>query len=65
MASLVGSAVGAGLATVVCAGFESVAVGRPPWATWWVAGFAFIGIELVAHLGLQLRGRPSFFNGRG
>lgn len=39
---------------------------RPaPWATWWMAGFAFIGIELVAHLVLQLRGRPSFFNGRG
>ena len=41
--------------------------GRRPasWATWWMAGFAFIGIELVAHLVLQLRGRPSFFNGRG
>jgi hypothetical protein len=38
---------------------------RPLWATWWVAGFAFIGIELVAQLVLQLRGRPSFFNGRG
>jgi hypothetical protein len=36
-----------------------------PWATWWMAGFAFIGIELVAHLVLQLRRRPSFFNGRG
>ena len=41
------------------------AMRRPPWATWWVAGFAFIGIELVAQLALQLRGRPSFFNGRG
>jgi pimeloyl-ACP methyl ester carboxylesterase len=40
-------------------------VRRPLWATWWVAGFAFIGIELVAHVVLQLRGRPSFFNGRG
>ena len=38
---------------------------RMAWAMWWVAGFVFIGIELVAHLGLQRRGRPSFFNGRG
>ena len=35
------------------------------WPPWWVAGLAFVGIELVAHAGLQLRGRPSFFNGRG
>jgi hypothetical protein len=40
-------------------------VQRPPWATWWAAGFAFIGVELVAHVALQLRGRPSFLNGRG
>jgi hypothetical protein len=32
---------------------------------WWVGGIAFIGIELTAHLALQLRGRPSFYNGRG
>ena len=32
---------------------------------WWRGGIAFIGIELVAHLALQLRGRPSFYNGRG
>lgn len=32
---------------------------------WWISGLAFIGIELVAHLGLQLRGLPSFYNGRG
>ncbi|HEY5060937.1 MAG TPA: hypothetical protein VII52_05335 [Gemmatimonadaceae bacterium] len=37
---------------------------RTPRATWWAAGLAFIMIELVAHLALQLRGRPSFFNGR-
>jgi hypothetical protein len=41
------------------------ALRRTPWFSWWVAGFAFIGIELVVHLVLQLRGRPSFFNGRG
>jgi hypothetical protein len=41
---------------------------HPPvvrWVGWWVAGVAFIGIELVAHLVLQARGRPSFYNGRG
>jgi len=41
------------------------AIPRPRWATWWSAGIAFIGVELVAQLVLQLRGRPSFFNGRG
>jgi hypothetical protein len=29
-----------------------------------VAGVAFIGIELIVHLVLQLSGRPSFYNGR-
>jgi hypothetical protein len=32
---------------------------------WWLGGLSFIGIELVAHLVMQLRGRPSFYNGRG
>jgi hypothetical protein len=35
------------------------------WPPWWVGGLAFIGIELVPHLIFQLRGRPSFYNGRG
>ena len=35
------------------------------WPTWWLGGLAFIGVELVAHLALQLRGRPSIYNGRG
>ena len=39
--------------------------GSARWPAWWVAGFAFLGIELMAQTGLQLRGRPSFFNGRG
>jgi len=38
---------------------------RARWPAWWVGGLAFIGIELLAHLVLQLRGRPSFYNGRG
>jgi len=40
---------------------------RPPlaWLTWAVAGAVFVGVELVAHAGLHLRGRPSFYNGLG
>ena len=34
------------------------------WPAWWIGGLAFIGVELVVHLILQLRGRPSFYNGR-
>ena len=33
--------------------------------TWWIGGLAFIGIEMVVHLILQLRGQPSFYNGHG
>ena len=35
------------------------------WPAWWLGGLAFIGIELVAHLVLEWRGRPSFYDGRG
>ena len=35
------------------------------WPAWWIAGVAFIGIELIAHTGIQVRGKPSFYNGRG
>jgi len=53
-------AVGMGLTARFLAGF------RPThWPAWWVGGLGFIGVELVAHLFLQLRGRPSFYNGRG
>ncbi len=39
---------------------------RPaPWLVWWLGGLGFIGIELVVHLFLQIRGRASFYNGRG
>jgi hypothetical protein len=43
------------------------ALGFPPaqWPAWWLGGFAFIVLELVVHLALQLRGQPSFYNGRG
>jgi hypothetical protein len=44
-----------------------VVIGPRPmhWPALVVAGVAFIGIELIVHLVLQLRGRPSFYNGRG
>lgn len=35
------------------------------WLTWTTAGAVFVAIELVAHAVLQLRGRPSFYNGQG
>ena len=55
-----GLAIGMGLTAMALAGF------RPAhWPAWWLGGLAFIGIELAAHLVLQLRGRPSFYNGRG
>jgi hypothetical protein len=55
-----GLAVGMGLTAMALIGLQPAQ--RP---AWWLGGLAFIGIELVAHLGLQLRGRPSFYNGRG
>ncbi|MFL5604488.1 MAG: hypothetical protein ACJ77R_13920 [Gemmatimonadaceae bacterium] len=42
-----------------------IGIRRAPWPAWWLAGFAFIGVELIAQLALHLRGRPSFYNGRG
>jgi len=47
------------------------ALGEPRPAQWqaWrvgaVGGLAFVGVELLAHLLLHLRRRPSFYNGRG
>jgi len=36
-----------------------------PRLTWWAGGLGFIGIELIAHLVLMVRGRPSFYDGLG
>jgi len=44
---------------------ELAGLRRVPWPAWWLVGLAFIGIELLAHLVLQWRGQPSFYNGRG
>lgn len=35
------------------------------WLTWYLGGAAFVGVELVMHLLIQLRGKPSFYNARG
>ena len=32
---------------------------------WWVGGFAFIAVELIAHVGLHQRKRPGIYDGRG
>jgi len=37
----------------------------PRMPAWWIGGLAFIGIELIVHLVLQLRGVNNFYNGRG
>jgi hypothetical protein len=35
-----------------------------PWP-WWMAGIAFVAVELLVHLLLRARGQPSFYDGRG
>ena len=60
----VGLALGMGLTAMALGEFRTAK--WSPWGpAWWLGGVAFIGIELVTHLVLQLRGRPSFYNGRG
>jgi hypothetical protein len=58
----------AGVLFALAMALTATALGVPrslPVAAWPVAGLAFIGIELVAHLGLRLLGRPSVYDGRG
>jgi hypothetical protein len=38
---------------------------RAHWPAWWLGGIAFADLELLVHLALQLRSRPSFYNGCG
>lgn len=57
---------GIALALGMCLTATVLAPVRPDrWPPLWLGGLAFIGLELVAQLALQLRGRPSFYNGRG
>jgi hypothetical protein len=57
-----------GCALALCIDLTALALTgfRPAqWPAWWLGGLGFIALELVAHLVLQLRGQPSFYNGRG
>jgi hypothetical protein len=56
-----------GLGLTAGARLTATLAGRHPWrwANWWMGGLAFICVELIAHVFLQLSGRPSFYNGRG
>ena len=56
----VGLAIGMVLTAAALPGF-----GMRHWPAWWIGGLAFIAIELIVHLVLQLRGNPSFYDGRG
>ena len=61
----------AGIIFALAMGLTAMALGaRPPrwhaWGPpWWIGGLGFVGVELIAHVVLQLCGRPSFYNGRG
>ena len=58
----------AGIALAIAMRWSLLALAkfRPAhWPAWWLSGFAFIAIELIAHLVLHLRGRPNFYNGLG
>jgi hypothetical protein len=33
--------------------------------SWWLAGIAFVGAELLVHLGLHLLGRANLYDGQG
>jgi len=35
-----------------------------PWAWCWIGGPAFVLVELLAHVGLAVRGLPNFYDGR-
>ncbi|HEY6345378.1 MAG TPA: hypothetical protein VIY49_28110 [Bryobacteraceae bacterium] len=57
---------GAGLVFAMRLSLPALALVWPAhWPVWWVGGFAFMVVELVTHLVLQLRGRPNFYNGLG
>lgn len=57
---------GSVLTLAVCLTATAFGTLRPAhWPRWWLGGLAFIGVELIVHLVLQLRGKPSFYNGRG
>jgi hypothetical protein len=45
---------------------QTLFAGRMPVRlSWWLAGIAFVGVELLIHLGLRARGQPRFYDHRG
>jgi hypothetical protein len=60
----VGLAIGMGLTATALGAYRATR-----WPADWhqaiLGGFAFIGVELIAHVALQWRGVASFYNGRG
>ena len=56
----IGLGLGMALTAMAFAGYAPA-----EWPAWWIGGVGFIGLELGVHLWPQLRGRPSFYNGRG
>jgi multisubunit Na+/H+ antiporter MnhB subunit len=57
-----------GMGFALAIALTAMAMGRlrpGQWPVWWIGGVAFVGIELLVHLGLSLRRRPNFYGGRG
>lgn len=57
-----GVALGFGIAFTLQLSRLTRAAKPPPW---WVAGVVFVAVELVAHMVLSLRRRPTFYSGNG
>ena len=57
-----GVALGIGIVFTMHSSSLTRATQLPPW---WVFGVAFVAVELVAHIGLSARRRPTFYSGNG
>lgn len=62
---LVWSSGGVLLYLCMAATARALSIKGPPLRPWWYGGFLFIGLELLVHGVLAIRGRPSFYDGRG
>ena len=58
-------AVGAALTTAAFLTLVVLTDGHAVGWRWWVGGLFFVGLELMVHALLQVRGRPNFYDGRG
>jgi hypothetical protein len=54
-----------GVLLMIGARITASALGTPSMRLppWWLGGPAFVGLELLVHALLQLRGQPNFYNG--